>query len=345
MIGRSSRDRGLRASQRPAEVRTPRATSPIRARPGLDAALAVEVDDDGWRSLPTGRADGRPGHRKAAGRSRVELVAQAPFAPRAVAPARRLRAEDPHPVTVPSPSGRSCVATPGRHQPQLGGPVGRRRAHHQHPVARASRPSATTLAPSSRCTLTSVPSSRAARSRLAGPRRAPCGSALLADARARCSRLWLRRGRRRVRDRTPGRRRDLPGQVEPVGSNGTGVHRRPPSSPAAAPASSLRSPSRRRRASGVRPATRHVGRHRRGDQYLLGVRDHGGQPRAAYLVQLGEHVVEDQHRLDTVGAQQPVGPQPQRQRERPRTRRARRTPSPAAPPATARGRRGAGRRA
>ena len=46
--------------------------------------------------------------------------------------------------------------------------------------------------------------------------------------------------------------------------------------------------------------------------------DHLGQPAPAPVVQLGEDVVQDQHRLVAVGPQQVVGGQPEGQRERPR---------------------------
>ena len=59
-------------------------------------------------------------------------------------------------------------------------------------------------------------------------------------------------------------------------------------------------------------------RHRRGDQHLLGGGDHLGQPAPALAVELGEDVVEDQHRIAAVGPEQVVGGQPQRERERPR---------------------------
>ena len=62
----------------------------------------------------------------------------------------------------------------------------------------------------------------------------------------------------------------------------------------------------------------HVVRDRGGDQNLLRARGHPRQRSTAPVVQLGEHVVEDQHRFDAVRAQQPVGGQPQREGQRPR---------------------------
>ena len=50
-----------------------------------------------------------------------------------------------------------------------------------------------------------------------------------------------------------------------------------------------------------------VVRHRGGDQDLLRPRGHPRQRPAPPVVQLGEHVVEDQHRFDAVRTQQPVG--------------------------------------
>ena len=78
-----------------------------------------------------------------------------------------------------------------------------------------------------------------------------------------------------------------------------------------------RRPSRRRPRTGRRAAPPARPRHRAGHQQLLGAADQLGQPVPAAGVQLGEDVVEDQHRLDAVGAQQVVRGQPQRQREGP----------------------------
>ena len=62
---------------------------------------------------------------------------------------------------------------------------------------------------------------------------------------------------------------------------------------------------------------RDILRHRGGDEHLLGRGDQLGEPLAAVDVELGEHVVEDQHRLAAVAGEQVVGRQPQRQREGP----------------------------
>ncbi len=51
--------------------------------------------------------------------------------------------------------------------------------------------------------------------------------------------------------------------------------------------------------------------------HLLGAGHQAGQPVPAARVQLGEHVVQDQHRVLAVRAQQFVGGQPQGQRQRP----------------------------
>src|SRR5262249_10916997 len=51
-------------------------------------------------------------------------------------------------------------------------------------------------------------------------------------------------------------------------------------------------------------ALRNVGRHRGGDQHLLGSAGGRGQLLAARDIQLGEHVVQDEHRLHAFGAQQ-----------------------------------------
>ena len=50
---------------------------------------------------------------------------------------------------------------------------------------------------------------------------------------------------------------------------------------------------------------------------VLGVRHQGGEPVPATRVQLGEHVVKDQHRVLPPGSQQVEAGQPQRQRQRP----------------------------
>ena len=62
---------------------------------------------------------------------------------------------------------------------------------------------------------------------------------------------------------------------------------------------------------------RDVGGHRGGDQDLLGVGDQAGQPVPAARVELGEHVVQDQHRVLATLPQQVEAGQPQRERERP----------------------------
>ena len=55
---------------------------------------------------------------------------------------------------------------------------------------------------------------------------------------------------------------------------------------------------------------RDVFTHRRGHQDLLGRRGHPGEGRPTGSVQLGEHVVEQQHRIASLAAQQPECPEP-----------------------------------
>src|SRR3954469_7833943 len=62
----------------------------------------------------------------------------------------------------------------------------------------------------------------------------------------------------------------------------------------------------------------HVFVDRGGHQHLFGARGHLGQPGPALAVQLGEHVVEQQHRLTRLRAQQLVAAEAEGQRERPR---------------------------
>src|SRR5690242_6335443 len=62
---------------------------------------------------------------------------------------------------------------------------------------------------------------------------------------------------------------------------------------------------------------RDVGGHRRGDQDLFGPGHQRGQPVPAPGVELGEHVVEDQHRVLAALAEQREAGQPQRERQRP----------------------------
>ena len=90
-------------------------------------------------------------------------------------------------------------------------------------------------------------------------------------------------------------------------------------------------------------AVRNVLDHSGCNQDLLGARGDPGQRLAALRVQLGEHVVEDQHRLDVVGAAA-VGRTPAAARApAPRTRRGWRSPWPGRRRAAAPGRRGAAR--
>src|SRR4051794_7295296 len=63
---------------------------------------------------------------------------------------------------------------------------------------------------------------------------------------------------------------------------------------------------------------RHVAGVRRGDQHLLGGGDELGQLVPPDVVELGEDVVEDEHRLAAVGAQEVIGREAESQRERPR---------------------------
>src|SRR5690625_1595878 len=58
--------------------------------------------------------------------------------------------------------------------------------------------------------------------------------------------------------------------------------------------------------------------HGRGDEDLFGVPDHPGEPLAPTYVELGEHVIEDEHRVLVVLPQHLVGSQPQREGEGPR---------------------------
>ena len=71
------------------------------------------------------------------------------------------------------------------------------------------------------------------------------------------------------------------------------------------PAAPLR-PSRR---PARRPAPRARRRHGRGDQHLLGTGDQLGEPLAPAVVELGEHVVEHQHRL-AAGRRRAAGRRP-----------------------------------
>ena len=70
----------------------------------------------------------------------------------------------------------------------------------------------------------------------------------------------------------------------------------------------------------TRPAqtTRHVLTHRRRDENLLDACRHVGQRGPAVAVEFGEHVVEQKHRLDPIGAEQLERTETQRERERPR---------------------------
>src|SRR5215472_9250466 len=61
-----------------------------------------------------------------------------------------------------------------------------------------------------------------------------------------------------------------------------------------------------------------VGGDSRGDDRLLGLSGDEGELVTSASVQLGEHVVENQHRLEPVVAQQLVPAQPQCHRRRPR---------------------------
>src|SRR5689334_11509517 len=70
----------------------------------------------------------------------------------------------------------------------------------------------------------------------------------------------------------------------------------------------------------ARPAelSGHVSADGSGHEHLLGRRDQLGEPVPALGVELGEHIVEDQHRFTPVRTEQFVRRQPQRERERPR---------------------------
>ena len=123
----------------------------------------------------------------------------------------------------------------------------------------------------------------------------------------------------------PGRRPDAPPRRRPDGSLAgcrTRLVLRRHGAPSP-PTTSTRDPAQR---------CGDVGRHRRGDQHLLGRGHQLGQPLATRRVELGEDVVEDQHRLAAVGpsaGRRTPGAAPAR---RTRTPRARRTPWPASGP-------------
>jgi hypothetical protein len=69
---------------------------------------------------------------------------------------------------------------------------------------------------------------------------------------------------------------------------------------------------------GARQLPRHVFDRSSGDEHLLSGLDQAGECVAAARVELGEYVVEDEHRLVAVGPEQVVGGQSQGEGERPR---------------------------
>ena len=247
-----------------------------------------------------------------------------------------------------------------RQQPELGGPgralrlddqldrraaaVGRLCAATCSPTSDSHRLS--TLAPAAwacqpRCASRSVradterpparPGSR--------PAREASGPTLRLVRRVVPRRLCAARARASVRARAiASRTRSAPLQLARLGFGFVSHPRLPLSRVTDVPAPTDKIWPRKRR--------RHISCHRGRDEHLLGRRQQLGEPLAAGGVELGEHVVEQQHRLAAAVLTLPqelVGRQPQRQRQRPRLalagvatgREARRSRAP--------GRRGAGR--